>query len=160
MHKIYVTHEKSENKRLAEVPSPIIVEELIAIVTSGTPFVDQAAVLIFLDETEEPVAPAQELHLHHIHFHRCKRINVTANYAGKLLSKEFSPNAKIESIEKWALEAFGLRGADAKNKELHIHSASGPIAPLENKIGMYVEYHTECSVTVFLTPEMGYQGVC
>jgi hypothetical protein len=161
MNKIYVTHEKSENKRLLEVPEVIIVEELITVVTAGTPFGENKEVLIFLDEIEEPVAPGHEVHVrpnHHVHFHRCKRIKVTVNYAGKLETHEFSPNATIEKVEKKALEAFGLKGADAKNKELHVHSATGPIAPLENKIGMYVAHHESCSVTVFLTPEMGYQG--
>jgi hypothetical protein len=160
MHKIYASHEKSEHQRVLEVEPTMVVEELIVILTRGTPLEGVPEVFVFLDEIEEPIGPG-EVHPHkhhHVHSHRCKKVKVTANYAGRLKEHPFSPNTTIEKIERWAIDAFELKGADRDHKELHIGSANGPIAPLENKIGMYVGHDSGCAVTVFLTPEMGYQG--
>ena len=161
MNKIYATHEKSEHKRVLEVEPAVIVEELVVILTRGTPLEGVSEVFVFVDEIEEPVAPSGTVDCHpqrHVHTHRCKKIKVTANYAGRLQEHAFSPNASVEKIERWAIDAFDLKGADRDHKELHIGTAAGPIAPLENKIGMYVAHDGGCAVTVFLTPEMGYQG--
>jgi hypothetical protein len=161
MNKIYATHEKSEHKRVLEVEPAVIVEELVVILTRGTPLEGVSEVFVFVDEIEEPAARGETVHCHpqrHVHAHRCKKIKVTANYAGRLQEHAFSPNASIEKIERWAIDAFGLTGADRDHKELHIGTVTGPIAPLENKIGMYVAHDGGCAVTVFLTPEMGYQG--
>jgi hypothetical protein len=161
MHKLYVTHEKNENKRLIEAPVEIVVEELIKISAAGTVLAEIKEVFVFLDDAEDPVQPGHTVHPpnhRHIHCHRCHKIKVTVNYAGRLKEHSFSPNATLEKVEVWALDAFELKGADRKNKELHVQSASGPIPPLENKIGMYVGHDDQCATTVFLTPEMGYQG--
>ena len=161
MNKVYVTHEKSDSKRLLDAAPTIVVEELIVVAVAGTQLAEIKEIFVFLDEAEEPVPPGETIQLHphrHVHCHRCSKIKVTANYAGRLKEHSFSPNSTIEKIERWAIDAFDLKGADRNNKELHIGAANGPIAPLENKIGMYVAHHEGCAVTVFLTPEMGYQG--
>ena len=160
MHKIYASHEKSEHPRVLEVEPTLVVEELIVVLTRGTSLEGVPEVFVFMDEIEEPIGSG-EVHPHkhrHIHSHRCKKIKVTANYAGRLKEHPFSPNTSIEKIERWAIDAFELKGADRDHKELHIGNASGPIAPLEHKIGMYVGHDSGCAVTVFLTPEVGYQG--
>ena len=160
MHKIYASHEKSETPRVLEVEPTLVIEELIVVLTRDTPLEGASEVFVFVDEIEEPIGPG-EVHPHkhhHIHSHRCKKIKVTANYAGRLKEHSFSPNTSIEKIERWAIDAFELKGADRDHKELHIGATNGPIAPLENKIGMYVAHGSGCAVTVFLTPEVGYQG--
>src|ERR1700690_1389652 len=116
-------------------PSPVIIEIveqgsfLEAVVAAQQAGVIAAEVNlkelhIFAIDEEEPLEPGQKItsteNRLKLHCHRGRRIEVSVTFNMVKKSRTFSPSTLVDKVLKWALHEFGLKGADAENKELRL----------------------------------------
>ncbi|WP_309709613.1 hypothetical protein [Pseudolysinimonas sp.] len=92
----------------------------------------------------------------HLHLTRCRRIEVTINYAGKTKTHEFAPGSTLGRVRRWAV---GENGFDLPQKERPKHElglcGSGIIADRNEHIGTLA---TDCELCVDLAPKDRFQG--
>lgn len=118
---------------------------------------------IFGEDEGEPLKKDHSIghcglkHRHHIHCHKCHRIEVAVIYNGVEKCEAFPPSAKVKRVLKWAVEAFQLKGMDAENKVLRL--AEPPQTELSNEahIGSFAHKGT-CGLKVCLLPPVRFQG--
>jgi hypothetical protein len=92
----------------------------------------------------------------HLHLNRCRRIEVTINYAGKAKSHEYTPGTTIGRVRRWAI---GEQGYDLPQKERPKHEVglcgSGVIADRNDHIGTLA---SDCGLCLDLAPRDRFQG--
>ena len=115
----------------------------------------------WLEDTDEPLDPTNVLanvvkDNAHIHFNRCRRVEVTVNFAGKERSRKFTPSATIQAVRRWAV---GPDGFDLPAKERPKHEVgvcgTGNIAERTDHVGTLA---TDCSLCLNLAPKDRFQG--
>jgi hypothetical protein len=92
----------------------------------------------------------------HLHLNRCRRIDVTINYAGKAKTNKFAPGTTIGRVRRWAV---GEDGFDLPQKERPKHEVglcgTGVIADRNDHIGTLA---TDCILCLDLAPKDRFQG--
>lgn len=92
----------------------------------------------------------------HIHINRCRRVDVTVNYAGKQKSRTFAPGATIQATRQWAI---GPNGFDLPAKERPKHEVgvcgTGVIADRNDHVGTLA---ADCVLCLDLAPKDRFQG--
>ncbi len=96
-------------------------------------------------------------HKHHLHCHTCRKVDVAVHFNGEAKTRQFAPGRKVKGVLKWALEAHGLHGVDADNKELRLGSAEGTILQAQQHIGSFVRA-PHCHLDLYLTAIVEVQG--
>ena len=118
---------------------------------------------ISIEDEEEPLKGDTPLsdrgvkHKHHLHCHTCDKITVLIHFNGVPKEHRFAPGKKVKKVLNWAVEAFGLSGVDAENKELRQGTDEGNILQSLHHIGSYVK-PGHCSLDLYLTPIVEVQG--
>jgi hypothetical protein len=119
-------------------------------------------ILVFMEDCDEPVERHRKLaeleirHRHHLHCHKCHKVQVSAFYNG-VHSKTFSPATKVERVLKWAIKAFKLSSTDAADKILVLKNQGADELPLDAHIGSFTQPH-HCALEVCLTAPVEVQG--
>jgi hypothetical protein len=92
----------------------------------------------------------------HLHLGRCRRIEVTVNFAGKSKMHQFAPGTTIGRVRHWAV---GDDGFDLPQKERPKHEVglcgTGVIADRNDHIGTVA---TDCALCLDLAPKDRFQG--
>jgi hypothetical protein len=161
---LYVHSAKDPEPRLIRVEEEIMIDELVrkiveAEICEGAP----EEIRIFLEDETEPLDRERSAkhcgirHRHHVHCHKCHRIQLGVIYNGIEKDDAFSPSTRVKRVLKWAVDAFGLKGADAENKILRL--ATPPETELSNdaQLGSYAQA-PDCSIKLCLVPPIRFQG--
>ena len=118
---------------------------------------------ITIEDEDEPLQKDARLcdcgvkHKHHLHCHVCDKVAVVVHFNGEQKSHKFAPSRPVKRVLKWALDAFGITGVDAENKELRIEGVEGTVLSSQQHIGSYVKPH-HCDLELFLTGIVEVQG--
>jgi len=59
-------------------------------------------------------------HRDRLHFHRCRKVEVTVNFNGVIKERHFPPSKTVAKVKRWADDEFGLKGVDATLHALQI----------------------------------------
>lgn len=79
------------------------------------------------------------------HVGRCKKVQVTVRYAGRVAERRFPPVTRIGRIRKWAIKELGINPGDAN--ELVLQVAGSTTQPTRDQhVGSFVEAGT-CNAT-------------
>jgi hypothetical protein len=161
---LYVHTAREAEPRLIKVEEEILVADLVRkIVEAGICDGSIDEVLIFVENEPEPLGREHTVkhhglqHRHHVHCHKCHRIQVDVIYNGVTKTDKVAPSTKVKRVLKWAIDAFGLKGADAENKILRL--AAPPETELSNDahVGSYA-HAPGCGLKVCLVPPVRFQG--
>lgn len=92
----------------------------------------------------------------HIHLNRCRRVNVTVNFAGRSESHVFPPAVTIGRVRRWALgkDGFDLPKGEAPRHEVGL-CGTGVIADRNDHIGTLA---ADCELCLDLAPKDRFQG--
>ena len=161
---LYVhTHDGVDPKLVQASEESTITELLEIIVTAGgLGGKVEEAILVFTEDCDEPVEHHRKLsqceirHRHHIHCHRCRKVQVSVFYNGEH-HETFGPATTIKRVLKWAVKAFKLSQVDATDKILVLKGRGNEELPLDAHIGSYTQPHL-CSVELCLTAPVEVQG--
>jgi hypothetical protein len=83
-------------------------------------------VVLFLEDTDEPVVVTQTLHGHagragvKLHAHRCRHVDVAVTFNGQQAEHGFGPGTTIARVKKWAAQKFAMTPEDASEHVLQI----------------------------------------
>lgn len=88
----------------------------------------EGALVVFLENEEEALDPAATLasagirHRGRVHLHRCRQVQVTVNYNGRQIARDFAPSATVRRVKRWVdgKDGFDLRGIDATEHLLQV----------------------------------------
>jgi hypothetical protein len=87
----------------------------------------QSDVLIFLEDSDEPVDEAVVVRQHvgptgvKAHLHRCRHIEVDVRFNNETVHHRFGPGATIARVKRWAAEhKFGMTPEEASEHVLQI----------------------------------------
>ena len=92
----------------------------------------------------------------HVHCHRCRVIDATVHFEGKVLNRKFSPAATIESATRWCRANLRLDPAAASEFVLQLSDTTDQPRP-STHLGELVE-HGECALSFELVKELTPQG--
>ena len=115
----------------------------------------------WLEDVEDPLDPGAVVSTvagdkAHIHVNRCRRIDVTIQFAGQTKARQFPPGATIQAVRSWAV---GPDGFDLPAKERPRHEVgvcgSGVIADRNDHVGTLA---TDCGLCLDLAPKDRFQG--
>jgi hypothetical protein len=121
-------------------------------------------VLIFLEDTEEPVGDEVELAACvqrtgiKAHLHRCRKIEITVNFNGKAVERKFSPGTTVARVKHWAaVERFGMTPEEAGEHVLQISGSQTRPAP-GTHIGTLTSPPPACRLAFDLVPDQRVNG--
>jgi hypothetical protein len=161
---LYVHSVKQDDPVIVRIAAGASVEELLKkIHEAGLCEGPSEELHIFAENEAEPLARGHSVehcglrHRHHVHCHKCHRIQVAAIYNGMEKSDAFPPSAKVKRVLKWAIEAFQLKGADAESKVLRLADPPQTELPNESHIGSFA-HPPKCELRVCLVPPIRFQG--
>ena len=152
---IYLHGAGTVEEKIIEIPETATIQELILLAVE-VGFEPHPDVIVMIEDGEAPLEHHTRLcdhgvrHKHHLLYHTCHKIDVTVHFNGVQKTRDFPPSKKTKAILKWAVDAFGLLGVDAQNKQLLLGSASGDPLLSERHIGSYTEHHV-CHLELYLT---------
>ncbi|MGA3267411.1 MAG: hypothetical protein ABSE16_11375 [Verrucomicrobiota bacterium] len=161
---LYVHSAKDAEPMMIRVGAGASVEELLKKVhEAGFCEGPLEELYLFAEEDGNPCNREHSLeycglkHRHHIHCHRCRQVRIGVNYNGVEKDETFPPSAKVKRVLRWAVDAFGLKGADAEDKVLRL--AEPPQIELlgDQHIGSFV-HSLKCELTLCLVPRVRFQG--
>jgi hypothetical protein len=95
-------------------------------------------------------------HRHRVHFHRCRRVEVSVNFNGASKKRPFPPSATIARIKRWADDEFGLKGVDATEHALQI-CGTDKRPDIDVHVGSLVQY-PHCQICFDLVPKKRVEG--
>lgn len=117
---------------------------------------------VFNEDSEEPLETARTLkeaglgHRARVHVHRCKKVEVTVNFNGRHIERQFPPSATIKRVKAWAVKGFELTRVDASEHALQVCGSSA--RPDEDQhMGCLVK-RPACSVCFDLVPKQRVEG--
>lgn len=159
---IYIHGENHRDPKLVEVSENASIAEIIGIYSKEFPGSgDEHEIELFVEDEQD----FKQKHLkgeehgikkrHHIHCHRCKKVNVLVTYNSETKSFSVAPSATIKKIEKDALKEFKINEADAGDFLLKLEDGT-VLQPTEH-IGSFAS-HDQCKVSLFLTAAKPIQG--
>ena len=122
---------------------------------------EEEIVALTEDRDEEIVLDAKLIevgidHRHRVHFHRCRRVEVSVNFSGATKKQSFSPSATIAKIKRWADDEFRLKGVDATEHALQI-CGTNKRPDLDVHVGSLVQ-HPHCEICFDLVPKKRVEG--
>lgn len=80
-----------------------------------------------------------------VHVGRCKKVQASVRYAGRVVERRFAPATRIGRVRKWAIKELGISPADAN--ELVLQLAGSTTQPTRDQhVGSFVEKGT-CNAT-------------
>lgn len=152
---------QGEHGREIEVAEAALAETLAALKGRLGPrhgFGDE--VLVFIEDEDEPLdedTPIAAIVKRggKLHFHRCRKVEVTVAFAGKRHSRAFAPSATIARVKAWAAKAFGMTAHDAGEHVLQIagtHDRPSPSAHIGALAGK------TCKIAFDLVPDERING--
>jgi hypothetical protein len=125
---------------------------------------DATSLLVFLEDTEEALAPDMPLEAAHIghrsqvHIHRCRQLEVTVNFNADHNVHVFSPSTTVERVLQWAVgkHGFNVGEIDATDLLLQLcHSTARPDG--DTHIGSLVQC-PHCALCFDLVPKQRVEG--
>jgi hypothetical protein len=161
---LYVHSFNGVDPKLVTASEESTITELLEIIVASGGLdgkVDEE-ILIFTEDCDEPVERHRKLseceirHRHHVHCHRCRKVQVSAFYNGEH-HETFGPATTVKRVLKWAVSAFKLSPADAADKILVLKGHDTEELPLDAHIGSFTQPH-HCSVELCLTAPVEVQG--
>ncbi len=160
---LFVQGEEINEVTLIRVPHDATVREVI-LKTKGECGIEareEEIIVLVEDQDEEILLDAKLIevgirHRHRVHFHRCRRVEVSVNFNGLTKAQAFSPSATIGKIKRWADDEFGLKGVDATEHALQICGTSTR-PDLDVHVGSLVK-HPHCQICFDLVPKKRVEG--
>lgn len=159
---IYIHGENHRDPKLIEVPESASIEAIISIYSKEFPGSGEVHEIELFVEDEQDSKQKQlkgEEHgikkRHHIHCHRCKKVNVLVSYNSETKSFNVAPSTTAKKIEKEALKEFKINEADAGDFLLKLEDGT-VLQPTEH-IGSFTSHH-QCKISLFLTAAKPIQG--
>lgn len=161
-HQVYFHGENHREPKFIDISPEISVEEIIVIYQRE--FGEGSAVEeieLFVEDVDEPRPrhhrgeEAGIRHRGHIHFHRCKRIEVIIMYNGDDKTLSFPPSTTVKRIFLKAIEAFRISEKDAGDYVLKLED--GTILQSADHIGSFTAF-PKCNIKLFLTAIKPIQG--
>ena len=159
---IYLHGAGTTEEKIIKVPEDATVRDVLEAAKNAGLAVD-ADTIILVEDAEDELAGDARLcdqgvkNKHHLHYHRCRKVEVAVTFNGQVKSRKFAPSRKVKRVLKWAVEAFELNGVDAENKELRVGGASGTILQSQQHIGSFV-HAPKCHLDLYLTAIVEVQG--
>lgn len=92
----------------------------------------------------------------HVHVHKCRRVAVAVNFAGKTKRHRFSPAASIGVAAVWARRKFHLDPATAAEYVLQLCGTTDQPRP-DKHLGELAKHH-DCALCFDLVKEVTPQG--
>jgi hypothetical protein len=161
---LYVHSGKGPEPEMVKVSTDASVEDLLEkIREAGLCEGPKEELHIFAEDFDEPLQHGKSVehcgvkHRHHIHCHRCHRVQVEISYNGVDKTHAFPPSMKVKGVLKWAVDAFGLKGADAENKVLRLAEPPQTELLSDQHIGSFV-HPPKCELKLCLVPRVRFQG--
>lgn len=163
MIEIFIQGEEIDQITLIRVPRSATVHEVILKAKTECGMVAREGEIIALieDEDKEIVLDAKLIevgigHRHRLHFHRCRRVEVSVNFNGTTNKRPFSPSATVAKIKGWADDEFGLKGVDATEHALQI-CGTNKRPDLDVHVGSLVQF-PNCQICFDLVPKKRVEG--
>ena len=159
---IYLHGAGTTEERIINVPEDATVGNLLeAAKKEGLDVADDTILLVEDGDDELPrdarLNDRGVKNKHHLHCHRCRKVQVAVTFNGVTNSDQFTPSQKVKRVLKWAVGAFQLHGVDAENKELRVGGVNGVILQSQQHIGSFVQAPT-CRLELYLTGIVEVQG--
>ena len=159
---IYLHGENHRDPKLIEVSENASVQEIISIYNKEFPGSgNETEIELFVEDEHD----ARQKHLkgeehgikkrHHVHCHRCKKVNVSVSYNSETKLFSVAPSTTVKKIEKEALKEFKINEADAGDFLLKLED--GTVLQSTEHIGSFTSYHN-CQVSLYLTATKPIQG--
>lgn len=159
---LYLHGPGTADEKIIKVPEDATVRDIIA-EAKKLGFTEDFEAALFVEDGDEELDHGHRLHecgvkhKHHVHVHHCRKVAVTSNFNGREKTHSFAPGTRVGRLLRWAVDAFDLKGVDAKNKELRLGGATGNVLTSHQHIGSFT-HPPQCSVTVYLTGIVEVQG--
>jgi hypothetical protein len=161
---LYVHSHNGVDPKLFQASEESTITELVEIIvaTGGLESKVDGEIFVFTEDCDEPVEHHRKLseceirHRHHIHCHRCRKVQVSVFYNGEH-HETFGPATTVKRVLKWAIKAFKLSPTDAADKILVLKGHDGEELSLDAHIGSFTQPH-HCSVELCLTAPVEVQG--
>jgi UPF0288 family protein (methanogenesis marker protein 3) len=159
---IYLHGSGTTEEKVIKVPEDATVRDVLDEAKKAGLDVDSDTILLVEDVDDEMPGAARLCdhgvkNKHHLHCHRCRKIEVAVTFNGKVKSRKFAPSQKVKRVLKWAVDAFELHGVDAENKELRVGGVSGTILQSQQHIGSFA-HAPHCHLDLYLTAIVEVQG--
>ena len=159
---IYLHGSGTTEEKIIKVPEDATVRDVLEEAKKAGLDVDNDTILLVEDAEDEMPGDARICdhgvkNKHHLHCHRCRKIEVAVTFNGKVKSRKFAPSRKVKRVLNWAVEAFELHGVDAENKELRVGGVNGTILQSQQHIGS-VAQAPKCHLDLYLTAIVEVQG--
>ena len=91
-----------------------------------------------------------------VHFHRCRRIDVSVTFNGRTLQRNVAPSNTVAALKVWADDAFHIDPAHAAEHVLQLHGTiDRPLGTTH--VGSLTNGHV-CAVGFDLVPSERIQG--
>ncbi len=160
---LFVQGEEISDITLIRVANDCTIREVVrkAKEICGISALEEEIIVLVEDQEEEIPLDAKLIevdikHRHRVHFHRCRRVEVSVNFNGLTKAQAFSPSATIGKVKRWADHEFGLRGVDATEHALQICGTSTR-PDLDVHVGSLVK-HPHCQICFDLVPKKRVEG--
>jgi hypothetical protein len=159
---IYLHGAGTTEEKIIKVPEDATVRDVLEAAKKAGMAVD-ADTIVFVEDAEDELTGDTHLsdhgikNKHHLHCHRCRKVEVAVTFNGQVKSRKLAPSRKVKHVLKWAVEAFELHGVDAENKELRIGGVGGTILQSQQHIGSFV-HAPKCHLDLYLTAIVEVQG--
>lgn len=160
---LFVQGEGIGEVALIRVPHDATIREVILKTKSdcGIEAQEEEIIALIEDGDEEILLNAKLIevgigHRHRVHFHRCRRVEVSVNFNGVTKKQPFSPSTTIAKIKRWADDEFGLKGVDATEHALQI-CGTNKRPDLDVHVGSLVQY-PDCQICFDLVPKKRVEG--
>jgi hypothetical protein len=164
MIELFVHTQNGVDPKLIKVSEESTVTEVLEIIVAagGHGGKVEEEILVFTEDCDEPIEHHRKLseceirHRHHIHCHRCRKVEVSVFYNAEH-RKAFSPGTTVKRVLEWAVKAFKLSPTDAADKILVLKGNPSEELPTDAHIGSFAAPH-HCSVELCLTAPVEVQG--
>ena len=161
-HQVYFHGENNREPKFVDVPKEAIVEEVIIIYQREFPDGGKfEEIELFIEDMDEPRhkhlqgEEAGIRHRGHIHFHRCKIVEVITIYNGDDKSFSFAPSTTVKRIFMKVVDAFRISEKDAGDYVLKLED--GTVLQPSDHIGSITAF-PKCHIKLFLTAIKPIQG--
>jgi hypothetical protein len=122
-----------------------------------------STILVFLEDVDDPLDPTTAIGEivktgpAKLHFHRCRRVEVTVSFGSATAKHSFGPGTTIAHVKRWAAEKqFHMTPADAAEHRLQI-AGTHERPPPGTHIGTLASCPA-CAISFDLVPDKRVQG--
>jgi hypothetical protein len=96
-------------------------------------------------------------HRHRMHVHRCRKIDVRAEYNNENRDHSFSPGTTVGKVKDYFIDKFKIDPMEAHKLALW-YGEPPQIAEDDDHIGKFANSKSNCAVTMQLAPKVRPQG--